>query len=104
MPTVKQDLGDRGEKAVCAHVTCPRCGLPKQLRTLPANPEPPLPPSDQMIAEARDLVDEGWYAICTLVSAQRSSSLKVDGREVQFLHSFFGDPSDYRAHYGPDAA
>ena len=49
-----------------------------------------------MITEARQLVDDGWQAICTLVSAQRAGSLDVKGRERQFLQSFFGDPSKYR--------
>lgn len=37
MPTTKQDLGKRGEKAVCQHVSCPRCGRERQLRPLPVN-------------------------------------------------------------------
>lgn len=37
MATTKQALGTRGEKAVCAHVACPRCGREKQFRALPPN-------------------------------------------------------------------
>jgi hypothetical protein len=37
MPTGKQELGKRGEKAVCTHVSCPRCGRDKQFRELPPN-------------------------------------------------------------------
>jgi Dam-replacing family len=37
VPTSNQDVGQRGEKAVCSHVACPRCGRAKQFRALPAN-------------------------------------------------------------------
>jgi hypothetical protein len=37
MPTARQDLGKRGEAAVCAHVSCPRCGRARQFRALPPN-------------------------------------------------------------------
>lgn len=37
VPTAKQELGKRGEKAVCVQVACPRCGREKQLRPLPPN-------------------------------------------------------------------
>lgn len=37
MPTDRQDLGRRGEKAVCDHVVCPRCNRARQLRALPQN-------------------------------------------------------------------
>ena len=37
MPTTTQALGRRGEKAVCTHIACPRCGRDKQFRALPPN-------------------------------------------------------------------
>ena len=37
MATANQELGSRGEKAVCTHVACPRCGRDKQFRALPPN-------------------------------------------------------------------
>lgn len=37
MATDRQDLGDRGEKAVCKHATCPRCNRLRQFRQLPPN-------------------------------------------------------------------
>jgi Dam-replacing family len=37
VPTAKQDLGKLGEKAICNHIACPRCGREKQFRTLSTN-------------------------------------------------------------------
>lgn len=37
MATDRQDLGNRGEKAVCKHATCPRCNRLRQFRQLPPN-------------------------------------------------------------------
>jgi len=37
VPLTTQELGKQGEKAVCAHVPCPRCGREKQFRPLPTN-------------------------------------------------------------------
>ena len=37
MPTARQDLGDRGEKAVAQHVPCPRCYKARHLTRLPKN-------------------------------------------------------------------
>jgi hypothetical protein len=37
VPTTKQELGDRGEKAVAKHVPCPRCNRPKHLVKLTQN-------------------------------------------------------------------
>ena len=37
MPPTNQELGKKGERAVCDHVACPRCGRERQFRPLPAN-------------------------------------------------------------------
>jgi hypothetical protein len=37
MPTARQSLGARGEKAVAEHVPCPRCNRPRHLARLPVN-------------------------------------------------------------------
>jgi hypothetical protein len=37
LATTKQQLGKRGEAAVCQHAACPRCGRGKQFRALPTN-------------------------------------------------------------------
>jgi Dam-replacing family. len=37
MPTSKQELAERGEKAVAKHVPCPRCNQARHLRRLPPN-------------------------------------------------------------------
>ena len=37
MPTERQDLGRRGEKAVHDHVPCPRCRRERHLTSLPTN-------------------------------------------------------------------
>lgn len=58
-------------------------------------PETALPPREEIIAEARRMVDAGWFGICLLVSARLDPSLDVGGREVRFLRDAFGDPSAY---------
>ena len=37
VPPTKQELGRKGERAVCEHVSCPRCGRERQFRALPPN-------------------------------------------------------------------
>jgi type II restriction enzyme len=37
MATARQDLGERGEEAVCKRVTCPRCNRPRHYKRLPVN-------------------------------------------------------------------
>lgn len=37
MPPTKQELGKKGERAVCEHIACPRCGRERQFRPLPTN-------------------------------------------------------------------
>ena len=37
MPTARQDLGERGEKAVAQHIPCPRCNKRRHLTRLPNN-------------------------------------------------------------------
>lgn len=37
MATAKQQLGDKGEAAVCKHIDCPRCNRPRHLAKLPTN-------------------------------------------------------------------
>jgi Dam-replacing family len=37
MATARQQLGDKGERAVCEHVPCPRCNRPRHLACLPKN-------------------------------------------------------------------
>lgn len=37
MPTARQDLGKRGEDAVCKHAACPRCNRRRHFKQLPVN-------------------------------------------------------------------
>ena len=37
MATARQQLGDKGERAVGEHVPCPRCNRPRHLARLPKN-------------------------------------------------------------------
>jgi type II restriction enzyme len=37
MATAHQDLGARGEKAVCRHASCPRCNRSRHFKQLPTN-------------------------------------------------------------------